>query len=374
MKIEGIKTAKKISEHLYQMGKEILPEDLLRIIRILSSKGKQLGGDYHYGRNELYYTEPSEITKDEFHKILTITKESSPSIDNVLDNRFTRDQLMDELAPFVKVKSSTRKGELIEKALREEILFQLFKELIVKEKCREWKNYVEGKIKVPSSDEEMQFVFSATAPYRKSLSNHSFTQFWTLRRNSVPLPEVRDYSSREYDDILFLNMKDKDELLLKLTRKLEQEESQEEELELNIWQKELSHKDIGVAEAEVIRYENNIDKLSEYFGRRRGSKFETFSSGLKEMADKKLIEELLGKEFLISEYDESIFIGKSFDKATFEAIASHLKLEYMEEKSIICKVEEKETSEVISAIWEMGGEYSKRFQVRALNERRKKKC
>ncbi len=377
MKIEGIKTVKKISEHLYQIGKDIKAEELLNVIRILSSKGKQLGSDYHYGRNRLYYTEPSEITKDEFHKILTITRESFPSIDNVLDNRFTRDQLMDELAPFVKVKSSTTKGELIEKALKEEILFQLFKELIVKEKCGEWKNYVEGKILIPSLDKEFQIIFSGTSSWRKSLSNNSFTQFWTLRKNSVSLPEIRDYSSRKYDDSLFLNMKDIDEVLLRLIRRLEQEQKEKEELELNIWQKELSHKDIGITEAEIIRYKNDIDKLSEYFGRRRGSKFETFSSGLKEMANKDIVKKHLGGRFLLSTLDEKVFIGKSLDKDTFEVLASHLKLEYIEEGKIISKVDKRETTETISALWEIAGEYSKSFEFRVLDkldERGEGKC
>lgn len=377
MKIEGIKTAKKISEHLYRIGKDIEPEDLLRIIRMLSGKGKELAGDYYHDRGKLYFTEVAGITRSEFHQILTITRESHPSLEDIIDGNFTREALIDQLSSRLKVKRSTTKRDLLYKALNEEILYELFRELIVKRKCQEWKSYIDGKILIRSQDNELQIIFSEKNPYRKSLSDKFFTQFWVLRKKGKSHTEPIDYKTRCSRDTLFLNLKDTDEVLLGAIKRIVQSQGETEDnskFSLEVWQKEVSPADIGITEDEEITYENDIDKLSEYFVRRRGSKFETFSSGLKEMADKKLIKELLGKEFLVSEYNESIFIGKSLDKTTFERVASHLKLKYIEGKNIICKVEEKETSEVISAIWQMAGEYSKGFQMRALDERRKKKC
>ncbi len=373
MKIEGIKTTKKISEHLYQIGKDIEPEDLLRIIRMLSGKGKELQGDYYHDRGKLYFSEVGPITRSEFHQVLTITKESYPSLKDIIDSNFTRETLIDQLSPILKVKRSTTKRDLLYRALNEGILYELFKELIVKRKCQEWKSFIDGKIITPSQDNELQIIFSEKNPYRKSLSDKPFTQFWVLRKKGKSHTEPIDYKTRCSGDTLFLNLKDSNEVLLGAIRRIVQKQGETEDnskFSLEVWQKEVSPADIGIREDEEITYENDIDKLSEYFTRRRGSKFETFSSGLKEMADKKLIKELLRKEFLVSEYNESIFIGKSLNKATFEGVASHLKLKYIEGKNIICKVEEKETSEVISAMWEISGEYIKGFQVRCLDERR----
>ena len=120
-----------------------------------------------------------------------------------------------------------------------------------------------------------------------------------------------------------------------------------------------------------------VYKLSEYFARRRGSKFETFSSGLKETANKDLMKKYLGGRFLLSTLDEKVFIGKSLDKDTFEALASHLKLEYIEKGKIISRVDNRVTTETISALWEIAGEYRKSFEFRALDKldkRRSNKC
>jgi len=379
MKVAEIKTAKKISEHLYQIGQDIEPEDLLRIIRILSGKGKELGNYYYHGESKFYFTEVAGITRKEFNQILNTTREIYPSLEDIIDDNFTREQLIDQLSPIVKVKRSTTKRELLYKALDEEILYELFKELIVGKKCQEWEEYIDGKILIPSLDKEFQIIFSEKSPWKKPVSNKSFTQFWILWRNSKSHMEIEDYHTKQYGDSLFLNMKDNDEVLIRSIKEVARGQSKtkdDSEFQLDIREKEVSHTDIGLAENEGIKYENDIDKLTQYFGKRRGSKFETFSSGLKEMANNKLIKKLLEKKFLISAYNysEDTFIGRPLDKPTFEGIASHLRLEYMEGKNIICKVQEKETPEVISAIWEMSGEYNKTFQLRILDERRNKKC
>lgn len=117
MKIEGIKTAKKISEHLYQIGKDIEPEDLLRIIRMLSGKGKELAGDYYHDTGKLCFTEVGGITRSEFHQTLTITRESYPSLKDIIDSNFTRETLIDQLGAREKVKRSATKRDLLYKAL-----------------------------------------------------------------------------------------------------------------------------------------------------------------------------------------------------------------------------------------------------------------
>jgi len=377
MRVENIKTAKKISEHLHEIGEDIQAQDLLKIIRILSSKGKELGGDYYYrAQDKLCFTEANQITNKEFSKILKATEGTYPSIENIIDGNFTREMLIDKLSKLMKVKRSTTKRELLYKVQNEEILYELFKNLIIKKKCLEWKKYIENKSSISSQDKEHQIIFSEKGHWPKSLSN-SFTQFWILQGNSRNEVNINDYQSKEYEDNLFLNMKDNDKFLLKLIKEMARRQNMtkdDHKFQLNIWEKRISQADLGLAEEKIIGYENDIDKLTRYFGRRRGSKFETFSFGLKQMVDKNLVKKLLGKKFLISTYSGKIFMGTVLDKSSFEKIASYLKIEYVDERNIISKVQDKETKEVISAIWQMSADRYKGFQMRALDKRRNKKC
>ena len=61
----------------------------------------------------------------------------------------------------------------------------------------------------------------------------------------------------------------------------------------------------------------------------------------------------IGRKFLITTKDNLIYTGVDFCQELFEMIAWHLKIEYMNEGQILCKVVQDETPETIIALWDL---------------------
>ena len=52
MKVNNIIIGKQVSKHLYHFSQDITPEDLMKVIRYLAPKGRELG--YLYNKNQLF--------------------------------------------------------------------------------------------------------------------------------------------------------------------------------------------------------------------------------------------------------------------------------------------------------------------------------
>ncbi len=352
MKINRIRKIVQLTQNLYEICKEIAPEDVLKIIRTLSKERKYLGYD-PYGTKAILYT-TKDMTKEEFDILLEKTEKTSGSITMILDQYFQRDDIAEKVKEIRKVKSSTTKAELISfLATNPDLLYQDkdFREKIIDARAGNKKNFCEGKTLISSPIGNYTLVFTAYETSKNAISGKLEQQFWKIIWEHSEKDKIYSYDSKLYNNFLFLNLKDPDEKLLGLIKTIPPINLQKE-IDIEIYSEEIRPKDLGFSYPNEILYPLDIDQLSTHFGKRHGSKFETFASGLENKADIKKVKQLQGKRFLItSSENNKLYFGKNIDKEIFEKIACYLSIEYIEDENIICKLGKKQTREVISAIW-----------------------
>ena len=164
------------------------------------------------------------------------------------------------------------------------------------------------------------------------------------------------HTSRIYSDSVFLNMRDTDEQLLRLIRQVPETEGQKDETELDLYAEEIKPSDLRFDYPEEIIYDSDINKLAAQFGRRCGTKFETFAAGVETRVNPETVRNLLGKRFLIAfESSEKLYLGSHVSRELFEQISVHLSIVHMDKDHIVCTATDRLTRETISALWEHVG-------------------
>ncbi len=349
MKVSGIRRISQITEHLYEIGEEISPEDIVKVMRLLAKKEKELQSGYYEHKKILYSNK--DLSREEFSLLLEKAGDSSLNVYNILDGYFQREEIINKIRGLVKVRSSTTKASAIDRIANDkELLFSTFKEEIINSKSLNLKNFCEGKNLVPAVNEKDNLVFGSSSPSTEAISGRMEEQFWQLSWNNKE-EKISGYNSRAYNTFLFFNLKDKDEKIIKMIREIS---PIDKELDLKLYTEEIEATDFRLSLPEEILYPVEIDKLGSYFGKRHASKFETFAAGLEEKADEKTVRKFLGKKFLLrSKKGNKLYLGMAIDKELFEKIAVNLSIQYLDETSIVCKLGEKKTREVISALWEI---------------------
>jgi hypothetical protein len=163
-------------------------------------------------------------------------------------------------------------------------------------------------------------------------------EFWKL--------EV--YANYRYDSKprLKLDIKDDDSVLLKKIERFVKGSS-DVTYSLHVDNIQLISQELR---RDSLRYKVDMYHLQQDFGVRKVSKKDTFIEGLKQKENIDTVREMMGKQLMISiKYQPAL--GQPLDKETFEGIALHLRLIYMNCKQLICTVIKEESDEVIHAIW-----------------------
>ncbi|MGB3479890.1 MAG: hypothetical protein WBB67_12105 [bacterium] len=351
MKFENIITGRQISRHLYQFKQEIQPEDLLKIIRFMAQKGKTPG--YIYDHNQIFYTESNLITKQEFEYVF---EHLDKNLDYLLDE-YLRDDLADRVGSAIKIISSTTKGEIVQRIItNREFLFRFFKQDYIEKHCSKWNDFKRDKIFLPSASDETKTLAFALSSKCTQLSGKAYPQYWRLSNEHNSYELSRDIRTEITGDDLTINLKDNDDVILRIMRKFTEHQGNGAELGLHCEFKSISGDDLEIKRANAIKYSIRIFDLAEYFGLRKGSKFKTFSEGLRPRRDPETVKKYLGRKFIIAPDDCRVYSGTELCKELFELLAWNLKIEYMKDSKILCKVAREETQETITALWDLLGD------------------
>jgi len=133
MKVDSIIIGKQVSKNLYHFEQDIEPEDLLKVIRFLSSRGRD--HSYLYESNKIFYTKSDSITKREFEYVY---KHVDKNLDYLID-RFTREDLVNRVGSAIKIICSTTKTEIVQKITKnKDFLFRFFKKDFIEKYCSKW--------------------------------------------------------------------------------------------------------------------------------------------------------------------------------------------------------------------------------------------
>ncbi|MBN2523660.1 MAG: hypothetical protein JXB24_10330 [Bacteroidales bacterium] len=348
MKVDDIMIGKQISPHLHKYDMEISPEDLLKIIRLSARKGRGLGSVYN--RPGLCFTNSNAITRKEFD---IIYEQPHNQPDYLLD-KYVRDDLVDKVSSDIRIISSTTKTEIIQKILRNRnLVFKHFKKDVVEKYSTNWHDFKRGKMMLPAiSDPSKRLVFTLGSKPNK-LSKSQYLQYWSLGSDYTEYDLTEICKTEIINDSLIMNLKDSDDMLLKALYKFEHAGGKTDKLQLKCLTKRIFDESLDLRKANGITYQTGLFDLVDHFGVRKVSKLKTFCEGLKQRQDKGVLPNCLGRKFLITTKDNPIYTGVDFCQELFEMIAWHLKIEYMNEGQILCKVVQDETPETIIALWDL---------------------
>ncbi len=347
MIVRDVKALAQVSEHMYELREQITARDLLQVVRFLSSIGKRTYSGYWRGQGRLLYSSAEELTEAEFGRLLSQMGPGYSSIDYILNSRYRREELLTKIASATKVKRTATKHELLSLAAADpDLLFVVFKQDIVEAAAGQLAEYLKSREQLASDCGEYHLTFATTQLYHQPLSGGGQYHFWVLGKDRTVEPA--DYTTTGYGSNLFLNLADSDQELSQAMEELSAHDPGP--FELNPYSESLRVAEL-VPDRQPIRYQNDIEWLSAYFGRRRASKFETFASGLAERSDPQLVNELGGSKFVVWFGNQPVYMGRACDQELFEKIAAHLKIEYLG-NCLICTVTESQTTDALLAIWQ----------------------
>jgi hypothetical protein len=348
MKVDDIMIGKQISPHLYKYDMEIIPDDLLKIIRLSARKGRKLGSVYN--RPGLCFTNSSAITRKEFD----IVYEQPHNQPDYLLDKYTRDDLVDKVSSDIRIISSTTKTEIIRKILSSRnLIFKHFKKDVVEKYCTNWHDFKRGKVLLPTiSDPSKTLAFTfGSKPDR--LSKNQYLQYWSLGKDYTEYDLTDKCKTEIIGDALIMNLQESNAVILKALHRFTQQNSNADTLHLKCLTKRIFDESLDLRKANGISYQIGLFDLMEHFGLRKGSKLKTFCEGLRQRRDSGVLPNCLGRKFLLTTKDNAIYTGVDYCKELFEMIAWHLKIEYMNEGQILCKVVQDETPETIIALWDL---------------------
>jgi len=347
MKVDYIRIGRQISDNLQLFDEEIKPCDLLKILRFAAKQGRTL--DSIYEKNQLFYNNSERITRQEFE---IIHEKQAHDINCWLD-KYTREDFLNKIRSVMKIVSSTTKEEIINRIVRDkDIIFNHFKKDFVERYSGKWPEFRKHKILLPADSDETRKLMFCLGSKQKPLSSINYPQFWCLGGSYHSAELTRDFKTEIIGDAVTINLKDKDEIILRKISKLLEKNKKDTSLDIRPVYLDIKDNDLQIGDSIEIDYGLGIDHLVGYFGMRKGSKFKTFCEGLKTRADTDTVKKCLGTKFLLTTQLDDIYCGVDHDKELFEKLCWHLKIEFLKEKRIICRVVEPETSETLAVLWE----------------------
>jgi hypothetical protein len=348
MKVDNIRIGSPVSENLHLYEEEIRPSDLLKILRFISKQGRTLGSIYE--KNQLFYTDSERITRQEFG---IIYEKQARDLKFWLDN-FTREDFVNKLSSVMKIVSSTTKDEIINRIVRDkEIIFNHFKKEFVEKYSGKWSGFKSHKVLLPAASDETKKLIFNLGSKQKPLSGKNYQQYWHLGEGYDSTELTRDLRTEIIGDAVTINLKDNDEIILRKMNRFPEKNKNSASLNISPIHLDIKDNDLHIGDCMEIEYGQGINNLAGYFNVRKNSKFKTFCEGLRTRAEAKTVKKYLERKFLLATQLDDIYCGIDHDKELFEKLCWHLKIEYMREDRIICRVVETETSEALAALWEI---------------------
>jgi len=348
MKVDNIRIGNQISENLHLFEEEIKASDLLKIVRYAGNQGRALGSIYD--NNKLFYINSEKINRQEFD---LIHEKQSHDV-NFWLNSNTREDLVNKLGSAIKIVSSTTKEEIISRIVRDkDIIFNHFKKDFVEKYSGKWSSFKSHKVLLPAASEETKKLIFCLGSKQKPLSGKNHQQYWCLGESYHTPDLTRDFKTETVGDTFTLNLKEKDDLILRKINRFLDKSKKDSSLEIHPVYRNIKDDDLQITDSIDIAYGLGIYHLIDYFGFRKGSKFKTFCEGLKNRANPEAVKHYLDRKFLVTTQLDDIYCGIAHDLDLFEKICWHLKIEYLKEKRIVCKVVEQETSETLAILWEI---------------------
>lgn len=348
MKVNNIIIGKQVSKHLYHFTQDITPEDLLKVIRYLAPKGRELG--YLYNKDKIFYTKSDLITRQEFE---CVYKHIDGNLDYLLD-RYSRDDLVNRVGIAIRIITSTTKAEIIQRIIKDKgIIFRFFKKNVVEHHCAKWQEFKREKIFLPATSDKTKLLAFAVSCTCKPLAGKGYLQYWRLGDRYKSFTLDRNFKTEIIDTDLAINLTDSDDIILRNIHEYLARNDSEIEFDLHCESKTINTDDLNIKKADSINYPYSIVALSDHFGLRKGSKFSTFSEGLRKRANQETVEQHLGRKFLIIADHGNIYCGIENTKEFFEKIAWHLKINCIKDRKILCTVAEDETPETVTAVWDV---------------------
>jgi hypothetical protein len=348
MKVDRILIGKQVTPHLYHFKEDISSQELLKAIRYMAHKGRGLG--YSCDSHRIFYTTSTEITRQEFDYVY---ENIDKHLDYLLD-RYTREDLANKVGSAIRIISSTTKAEILDKILHNnEFLYRFFRQDFIEQHCGKWREFKHGKSMLPAISDCTKSLIFPVGSKSGSLSGKHFPQYWRLGGGFGNIDMKRDLKTEIIGDNLAINLKDCDEYILQSLHRFLKLNDKDGQHTLQCESRSINAESLDIQRPEVITYPLGLFDLVEYFGIRKGSKFKTFNHGLWQRRDTETAKEYLNKRFIIAVDDGSICCGTPFPKELFELLAWHLKIEYLKDHRILCRVVEDETPETITALWDM---------------------
>jgi hypothetical protein len=348
MKVSDIQIGKKISTHLYQYEEVIEPEDFLMALRYLAVRGKKFS--CNYGNHMIFYTDSNTVTRAEFDYVY---EHSEGNYHHLLDC-YTREDLVNRVGSAFRIVSTTTKAEIVQTILsNKNLIYRFFKKEFIEHHCTPWRSY----------RQERAFLTAASDPGKKlafhkgyctrPLSGKRFLQYWILGSRYASPDPGPDFSTGICGDCVTINLKDHDKKILKTIQQYLATQNPHNGIDLHCEHRSLETEDLNIKEIDTMDYPPGIFELTEYFGTRKGSKYKTFSHGLHQRTNHETVRKYLGTSFVIAVDSSTLYSGTAHPKELFEMLAWHLKIEYLRDKKILCKVTEQKTPETVTALWDL---------------------
>ncbi len=348
MKVDDIRIGNQISENLHLFEEEIKSSDLLTIVRYAGSQGHELGSIYD--SNQLFYTNSEKISRQEFD---LIHEKQSRDVNSWL-NSYTREELVNRLGSAMKIVSSTTKEEIISHVVRDrDIIFNHFKKDFVEKYSGKWSSFKSHKVLLPAASDKTKKLIFCLGSKQKPLSGKNYQQYWCLGESYHTIDIIRDFKTETIGNTFTLNLKENDDLILRRMNRFLDKYKKDSSLEIHPVSLNIKDDDLQITDSIDIDYGLGIYHLVDYFGFRKGSRFKTLCEGLKNRANPEAVKHYLDRKFLVTTHGSAIYCGIAHDRDLFEKICWHLKIEYLKEKRIVCKVVEQETSETLAILWEI---------------------
>lgn len=361
MEVSGIIALNKISDHFYVAKEDLDVQDVLKAFRKVIEIEAEPTYIFVHNSRLVYKGEQDAIPKGEFLEAARRLEKET------VKYRIGKYYSKDHLRQLLKAKSSAKKSDLVEEAVKGDNLYAV-KRAVFDTVCTKFAELTEGNntTTIPISNEKIAVIRHYPHERSDALTPKGAVQYWTLsehtsfsglektvsqHRESCFIPDI---------NTAFLNTKDADEKIMEALKSLKQSQ-------IGFYLRPYGLKlfNESALSGNEIAYLSDIEYLTEYFGERKQSKYQTFCHGLQKRKSAELAKAMTNKKFLLSSNPPSV--GKPCRKEDFERLASYMRIDFSESRQVVATVTEEETSELLAAAWNIWGESGLTFFMSQLN-------
>jgi hypothetical protein len=332
MKINQIlRTAPKM-QNLVVVNSDVSAQDVLVVLRHAAQKLCHVSYPYISSRSSGETILANDLANLTFEEFAYLVSKRRDSVEYMLERGYGLADF--QLMEWLKPKKTTPKRDIIAHILNHpELLFEHFKEETTKV-------IVESVEALRSYDrierDGYQLYFPAQTE-SNVLPGTALLEQWRLIHS--------------YAHDLRINLLEDDAAILSRIEAFVQGQPASGEFRLEVHGTALLARE---HDEEGIHYQTDIASLEKEFGIRKQSKKATFAENLRHRQNAGTVRRFLGSKIFITYHAPRM--GELLTKETFEALALHLRVLYVEERQgILCEVTDKESEEIVHALWQEHG-------------------